>query len=62
MHAKLHCELREFLALFPANHAQGVVGRLVRALTYLCEIAGITPIVAGREGQERIAPIWERVK
>jgi L-fucose isomerase len=62
VHAKLNCSFDEFLALFPANHAQGVTGDRVRALNYLCEIAGITPIIAGPEGKQRIAPIWERVK
>lgn len=62
VHTKLGCSFDEFLALFPANHVQGVVGDKVRALTYLCEITGITPIVAGEAGKGRIAPIWEIVK
>lgn len=62
VHAKLNCSFDEFVTLFPANHAQGVAGDKVRALKYLCEISGITPVIAGPEGKEQIAPIWERVK
>lgn len=62
VHARLNCSFDEFLALFPANHAQGIVGDKVRALKYLCEISGITPIIGGEDGAKRIAPIWERVK
>lgn len=61
VHAKLACDFDEFLALFPANHVQGVIGDRVRALKYLCEISGITPVIAGPEGRARVAPIWERV-
>lgn len=62
VHAKLDCSFDEFLALFPANHVHGVVGDRVRALKYLCEISGITPIIAGPDGKDRIPPIWEQVK
>jgi len=62
VHVKLGCGFDEFVALFPANHVQGVIGDYTRALTYLCEITGITPIVAGEAGNGRIAPIWERVR
>lgn len=61
VYAKLECGFDEFVATFPSNHVLGVPGDRVRALTYLCEIAGITPVLLGREGKERIAPIWERV-
>jgi len=61
VHAKLRCSFDEFLALFPCNHVMGTVGDRVRSLTYLCEIAGITPVVLGPEGADRIVPIWERV-
>jgi len=61
VHAKLRCSFDEVLALFPCNHVMGTVGDRVRSLTYLCEIAGITPVVLGPEGADRIAPIWERV-
>jgi L-fucose isomerase len=60
--AKLDATFDEFICVFPANHVQGVAGDYVRALTWYCELAGITPIVLGKAGQERIAPIWERVQ
>ena len=60
--AKLDCSFDEFTTVFPANHAQGVVGDYVRALTWYCEMNGITPIVLGPKGKERIAPVWERVQ
>ncbi|MGI5916839.1 MAG: L-fucose/L-arabinose isomerase family protein [Anaerolineae bacterium] len=62
VHARLSCSFDEFLAVFPCNHVMGTVGDRVAALTYLCEIAGITPIVLGPEGADRITPIWERVR
>ena len=62
VHARLECSFDEFLSAFPANHAQGVAGDKVRALTYLCEIAGITPVLLGKAGEGRIPPIWERMK
>jgi L-fucose isomerase len=62
VHAKLSGSFNEFLTLFPSNHVLGTVGDKVRALTYACEIAGVTPIIFGPEGNERIAPIWERVR
>lgn len=62
VHAKLDCSFDEFVNLFPANHAQGVIGNRVRALKYLCEISGITPIIGGEEAKKFIAPVWERVK
>ena len=61
VHAKLNCSFDEFLALFPSNHVLGTMGDQVRALTYLCEIAGITPVIFGPDGANRIAPIWERI-
>jgi len=36
-------------------------GTHVRTLNGLCEIAGITPVVLGPQGQQRLAPIRERV-
>jgi L-fucose isomerase len=62
LHAKLDAAFEEFLALFPCNHVIGVPGDRVRALTYACEISGIAPVVLGSRGEERIAPIWERVR
>ena len=61
VHAKLSCSFDEFLAVFPCNHVMGTVGDRVRALTYLCDIAGIVPIVLGPEAASRPAPIWERM-
>ncbi|MEA3407680.1 MAG: fucose isomerase [Chloroflexota bacterium] len=62
VHARLNCSFEEFLRIFPCNHVMGTTGDRVQALTYLCEIAGITPVVLGPEGDDRIAPIWERVR
>ncbi len=62
VHARLNCSFDEFLSVFPCNHVQGTVGDQVQALTYLCEIAGITPVVLGPEGAARSIPIWERVR
>jgi L-fucose isomerase len=61
LHARLKCDFEEFLSVFPCNHVQGVVGNCVQALTYVCEIAGITPVVLGEDGKDRIAPSWERM-
>jgi len=62
VHAKLRCSFDEFIELFPSNHILGVVGNWVRPLTYLCEIAGIEPIILGPEAQKRIQPVWKRVQ
>jgi L-fucose isomerase len=56
--AKLECTFEEFLNVFPCNHVQGVPGDRVRALTMLGEMAGIRPVVLGRE---RVEPVWEAV-
>jgi len=61
VHARLGCSFDEFLSVFPCNHVQGAPGNLVQPLVYLCEMAGITPVVLGEEGAKRIPPIWERV-
>jgi L-fucose isomerase len=60
--AKLDCSFDDFLNVFPCNHAQGVPGDRVRALTMLCEMSGIQPIVLGPRGKERQAPIWELMR
>lgn len=62
VHARLECSFDEFLTTFPANHAQGVVGDRVRALSYLCDIAGIIPVILGKAKKERTKPIWEIVE
>ena len=61
VHAKLEAEFDEFLQVFPCNHIIGVSGDRVRILNYLCEISGITPVIIGKRGNERMMPIWERV-
>jgi len=62
VHARLECSFDEFLTTFPANHVQGIVGDRVRALNYICEIAGITPVLLGKTREGRIPPIWELVR
>ncbi|MCE5322510.1 fucose isomerase [bacterium] len=62
VHARLDCSFDEFLSAFPANHAHGVYGDVVKELNYYCEITGISPIILGPRQSERILPIWERVK
>ena len=61
VHARLDCDFEEFLATFPCNHVLGLAGDHVQGLTYLSEIAGITPVVLGQRGRDRVKPIWERV-
>jgi L-fucose/D-arabinose isomerase len=61
VHAKVDCDFQEFLATFPCNHVLGVAGDHVQSLVYLCEMAGVAPVVLGPRGKERVAPIWERV-
>jgi len=61
VHAKLHCSFEEFINIFPSNHILAVAGNHLRALVYLCEMAGVEPIILGPESQSRISPIWERV-
>jgi L-fucose isomerase len=59
--AKLDCTFDEFTNVFPCNHVQGIPGDRVRRLVYLCEIAGVKPIVLGQSAAEFQTPIWERV-
>jgi L-fucose isomerase len=61
VHAKLHCNFEEFINVFPSNHILAVAGNHLRTLVYLCEMAGIEPIILGPESQGRISPIWELV-
>jgi len=61
VHARLRSSYEEFVTVFPANHIQGVAGNIIRPLTYICELTGITPIILGPEGKDRIPPVWERV-
>ncbi len=62
VHAKLECDFEEFISVFPCNHVLGVVGDRVQALVYLCEIAGIKPVVLGKSKESLYPPIWEIVK
>ncbi len=62
VHAKLHCTFDEFVQVFPCNHILAVEGDWVDALVTLCEIAGVTPVVLGERGKDRLPPIWERVR
>jgi len=62
VHARLRCSDEEFVSVFPCNHAQAVAGDVSAALVNLCEITGITPVVLGEAGRDRLAPIWERVR
>lgn len=57
VHAKLSSSFEDFIDLFPCNHIQAVVGDRVEALRYMCEIAGIEPMILG--GQEERRPIWK---
>jgi L-fucose isomerase len=61
VHARLDCEYEEFLTVFPSNHVLAVQGDVVRALTWACELAGITPVVLGAAAARRHAPLWERL-
>jgi L-fucose isomerase len=61
VHARLDCDYEEFLTVFPSNHVLAVQGDVVRALTWACEIAGITPVVLGKAGARRQTPLWERL-
>ncbi len=61
VHARIDGDFNEFTDLFPSNHVLGVKGRHVQKLIYLCEIAGITPVLLGSEKEQRRLPIWERV-
>jgi len=61
VHARLDCDFEEFLTVFPSNHVLAVQGDRIRALTWACELAGITPVVLGAAGALRRSPLWERL-
>lgn len=61
VHARLHCSFDEFIEVFPCNHILGVAGNHVRPLKYLCEIAGIEPIILGSEAQKYSKPVWKYI-
>jgi L-fucose isomerase len=62
VHARIDGSFEEFLKVFPCNHVLGSAGDQVRSLIYLCEMTDITPVVLGPQGEQRIAPIWERMQ
>ena len=59
VHARLNCSFDEFVNIFPCNHILGVAGDYIDSLIYLCEISGITPVVLGKDKENRIKPVWE---
>ena len=59
VHARIDGTFEEFLNVFPCNHVLGTPGDQVDALNYLCEIAGITPVILGSRGKTRLQPLWE---
>lgn len=61
VHARLDCSHEEFISVFPSNHVLAVRGDRIRALTWACELAGITPILLGPAARERTPPLWERL-
>ncbi|HUZ81163.1 MAG TPA: hypothetical protein VMU73_02870 [Gaiellaceae bacterium] len=61
VHARLDCAYDDFLTVFPSNHVLAVQGDRVRALTWACELAGITPVVLGSAADSRRVPLWERL-
>jgi L-fucose isomerase len=62
VHARLDCSYEEFLSVFPSNHVLAVQGRRIRSLIWACEMAGITPVVLGDAAEQRVIPLWERLK
>jgi L-fucose isomerase len=61
VHARLDCSYEEFLSVFPCNHVLAVQGDRARSLIWACEMAGITPVVLGQAGGQRITPVWDRL-
>ncbi|MCD6510051.1 MAG: L-fucose/L-arabinose isomerase family protein [Thermoprotei archaeon] len=62
MYVKLSASYEEFINVFPANHIHGIPGDHVKSLVRFCEIAGVKPIVLGKEGKELLPPLWEIMK
>lgn len=60
VHARLDCPYKEMVDLFPCNHIHATPGDKVDALVKLAEIAGISPVVLGRD--QGPASIWQRVE
>ena len=61
LHVRLPCNFEEFIDLFPCNHILAVPGDHINELVYLCEIAGVKPVILGEDAKKRQKPIWERV-
>jgi L-fucose isomerase len=61
VHARLECSYDEFLGVFPCNHILAVQGDRTRSLIWACEMAGITPVVLGQAGRDRVTPVWDRL-
>jgi L-fucose isomerase len=61
VHARLNCSYDEFVSVFPCNHILAVQGDRIQSLIWACEIAGISPVVLGQAGQNRVSPLWERL-
>jgi L-fucose isomerase len=61
VHARLNCSHEEFISVFPSNHVLAVEGDRIRALTWACEMTGITPILLGSAAADRTPPLWERL-
>ena len=60
VHARLDCPYDEFLKLFPCNHVIGAPGELTGELVAFCELTGVTPVLCGPRGRDRVEPIWEK--
>ncbi|MCX7705440.1 MAG: fucose isomerase [bacterium] len=60
VHARLECDFKSFLKVFPCNHIIAVEGDRVEILKYFCEISRITPVILDKNSQ--VENIWEVVK
>ncbi|MEM4514431.1 MAG: L-fucose/L-arabinose isomerase family protein [Ignisphaera sp.] len=59
MYVKLYTTFEEFVNVFPANHIHGIPGNHVNKLVKFCEIAGVEPIVLGKDKEKIREPIWK---
>jgi L-fucose isomerase len=62
VHARLDCNFDDFIDVFPANHIHAVQGNRVTSLKYMCEIAGIKPIILDNKNKKYSKPVWEIIK
>lgn len=60
VHARLECDFKNFLKVFPCNHIIAVSGDYVDSLKYFCDICKIKAIIP--EKNSWIDNIWELVK